>query len=146
MSAPDHWFEIPKAEREDRGRLTSDICVIDDKHRFVRGCLEVPIIDHNDIFVWGVWVSLSAKSFERVHELWNAEIIENEPPMFGWLCNNISIYPSTSLLKTHLHLRSGNERPRIELEPTEHPLAVEQRTGITLDRVQEIVVALSPRH
>ncbi|MFC9339196.1 DUF2199 domain-containing protein [Streptomyces sp. NPDC057020] len=29
-------------------------------------------------------------------------------------------------------------RPRIELEPTEHPLAVEQRTRITLARVREI--------
>lgn len=146
MSAPDHWFEIPERERKNRGRLSSDICIIDKKDRFVRGCLEVPILGHDDIFVWGVWVSLSAKSFARVHDLWNAEIIENEPPMFGWLCNNISIYPSTMLLKTHLHLRAGNARPLIELEPTDHPLAVEQRTGITLDRVQEIVAALSPRH
>ena len=146
MRAPDHWFDIPEGGRETRSKLTSDVCVIDDKDKFVRGCLEVPIIDYDHIFVWGVWVSLSAKSFDRVHELWNAEIIENEPPMFGWLCNNISIYPSTMFLKTDLYLRSGNARSRIELEPTDHPLAVEQRAGITLDRVQEIVAALSPRH
>ena len=29
-------------------------------------------------------------------------------------------------------------RPLIELEPTEHPLAIEQRAGITVDRVAEI--------
>jgi hypothetical protein len=28
------------------------------------------------------------------------------------------------------------------LEPTDHPLAVEQRTGITLDRVREIATAV----
>jgi hypothetical protein len=146
VNAPDHWFEIPDSERENRGRLTSDICIIDGKNKFVRGCLEVPIIDHDDIFVWGVWVSVSAKSFDHLHELWDADVIENEPPMFGWLCNNISIYPATMSLKTHLYPRAGSERPLIELEPTDHPLAVEQRTGIMLDRVQEIVAALFPRH
>jgi hypothetical protein len=29
-----------------------------------------------------------------------------------------------------------------ELEPTEHPLAVEQRTGITMERVREIAERL----
>ncbi|WP_308294565.1 hypothetical protein [Streptomyces sp. RKAG290] len=33
-------------------------------------------------------------------------------------------------------------RPLIELEPTDHPLAVEQRNGITLDRVREIAEAV----
>lgn len=28
--------------------------------------------------------------------------------------------------------------PYVELEPTDHPLAIEQRNGITLDRVKEI--------
>ncbi len=28
--------------------------------------------------------------------------------------------------------------PYVELEPTEHPLAIEQRNGITLERVKEI--------
>jgi hypothetical protein len=29
-------------------------------------------------------------------------------------------------------------RPYIELEPTEHPLAVEQRRGMTVERMAEI--------
>ncbi|SFF35346.1 hypothetical protein SAMN05421541_109131 [Actinoplanes philippinensis] len=33
-------------------------------------------------------------------------------------------------------------RPLIELEPSDHPLAVEQRTGITLDRVRQIAETL----
>lgn len=28
--------------------------------------------------------------------------------------------------------------PYVELEPTDHPLAIEQRNGITLERVKEI--------
>jgi hypothetical protein len=142
-------MQVPEAERAGRGKLDSDVCVIDNgdsKNIFVRGRLEIPIVHHPELFVWGVWVSVSEKSFERIVELWHAPSIDNEPPKFGWLCNNIVLYPATMHLKTHLHLRSGGNRPLIELEPTDHPLAVEQRTGITIERVQDIAAALSLRH
>jgi hypothetical protein len=41
-------------------------------------------------------------------------------------------------LKTRVHLRDHEVRPFIELEPTDHPLALEQRNGISVDRVAEI--------
>ena len=144
--APDHWLEIPESQRDARGKLDSDVCMIDDKDTFVRGCLEIPIIGREDCFIWGVWVSVSKASFTRILELWDAPVIENEPPKFGWLCNNISLYPTTLNLKTHIHLRCGGNRPSIELEPTDHPLAIEQRQGISIERVEEIVAALSRRH
>jgi len=34
--------------------------------------------------------------------------------------------------------RDDRQRPRIELEPTDHPLAIEQRAGITFDRLLDI--------
>jgi hypothetical protein len=37
-----------------------------------------------------------------------------------------------------VHSWSVEKRPLITVEPTDHPLAVEQRIGITLSRVQEI--------
>jgi len=33
------------------------------------------------------------------------------------------------------------ERPEITLEPTDHPLSIEQQNGITMARVQQIVEA-----
>lgn len=144
--APDHWFQIPENERQSRGKLSSDDCIIDGKSFFVRGCLAIPIIGQEDRFVWGVWVSVSKDNFVRIHELWDAPVIEDEPPKFGLLCNNISVYPSTLNLKTNLHLRDGGRRPSIHLEPTDHPLAVEQRRGISIRRVEEIAAALSLRH
>lgn len=146
FEAPLHWFEIPESDRQRRGKLDSDVCIIDSKDIFVRGCLEIPIIGRDDCFVWGVWVSVSENSFARIVELWEAETIDSEPPKFGWLCNNISLYPTTLNLKTHVHLRCGRKRPSIELEPTDHPLAVEQRRGISIQRVEEIAAALALRH
>lgn len=64
---------------------------------------------------------------------------ESESPYFGWLVNSILGYPETASLKTHVHTQPVGLRPLIALEPTDHPLAVAQREGITMARVQEIV-------
>jgi len=146
IKAPHNWFGIPEDERAARVKLSHDVCIIDGEERYLRGCLEIPVHGLDDVFVYGVWVSLSERSFVRVHELWDAEIREDEPPLFSWLCSNLPLYGETLHLKTNLHLRNGGLRPSIELEPTDHPLAVEQREGITIERVQEIIAALSHRH
>ena len=57
----------------------------------------------------------------------------------GWLSNSIPGYPETLNLQTQVHTRPLGIRPEIELEPTEHPLALEQRNGISWGRVKEIV-------
>ena len=145
VETPYPYLVIPAEERNSRCSLTSDVCVIDKKEFYIRGCLEIPVIDGPRPFGWGVWVSLSEKSFKRVIELWDYDGREKEPPYFGWLCTRLPLYPDTGLLKTHVHLRPLNQRPFIELEPTDHPLAVEQRNGVTMGRVREIAAALLHR-
>ena len=137
-SAPDLWFGLPENERAERAELTSDQCVIDGKHFFVLGRIELPVIDGPGPFVWLAWVSLSEASFVRSCELWHTAGRESEPPYFGWLQNALPYSPGTLSIKTHVHTRPVGERPEIELEPTDHPLAREQREGITLARVREI--------
>lgn len=123
--------------------LSSDQCVINAQHYFVKGLIEIPVIGSSDVFSWGVWVSLSRENFARAADLWDTPGRESEKPYFGWLTTELPIYsPSTINLKTHLHTRPIGQRPLIELEPTDHPLAVEQRTGITRDRVREIAEAV----
>jgi hypothetical protein len=51
--------------------------------------------------------------------------------------------PGTLNLKINLRTQPIGQRPLIDVEPTDHPLAVEQRTGITLDRVREIAEMMS---
>ncbi|NRQ39049.1 DUF2199 domain-containing protein [Nonomuraea sp. NN258] len=139
--APDYWR--PELADDPESGLSSDQCVIQGQAFFVRGLVEIPVLDLDDVFTWGVWVSLSGESFARASELWETPGRENEPPYFGWLSTELPIYsPSTINLKTNLHTRPVGERPVVELEPTSHPLAVEQRDGITRARVQEIVERL----
>ena len=144
--APDYWHGLPPEEREARAILTPDFCTIDGEHHFIRGCLEVPIHGMQEKLVFGVWVSLSEESARRAGELWDAEVINDEPPRFGWLSTNIRVYPHTLELKAAVRFRARGLRPLVEVEPTDHPLAVEQQQGVTLERVQEIVGALMHRH
>jgi hypothetical protein len=137
-AAPALWFLIPEAEREQRCLLSSDQCIIDGKYFFIVGNLEIPVAGVDERFSWDVWVSLSDKNFSRACELWEREGRQSEPPYFGWLSTSLPGYPDTLSLKTMVHTREVGRRPWVELEPTDHPLAVEQREGITLARVQEI--------
>ena len=90
-------------------------------------------------------MSVSATSAETISEIWDAPDCPKAGPFFGWLSSALKVYPDTFNLKTHVHLRA-DLIPLVELEPTDHPLAVEQRNGITVDRVVEIAEALLPRH
>jgi hypothetical protein len=88
-------------------------------------------------------VSLSRDNFARALSLRTTAGRERAQPYFGWLSTELPLYqPTTLSLKTHVRTRPVGQRPLIELEPTGHPLAVEQRTGITLERVQEIAETL----
>jgi hypothetical protein len=140
--APLQYYSMPENERKVRCELTSDLCMIDEEHFFIRGCLEVPVVDGPGPFVWGVWTSLSRTSFKRVGELWESPERDKEPPYFGWLSSSLPLYPNTINLKAKVHNRPLGQRPFVELEPTDHPLAVEQRNGITMNRVREIAEAL----
>jgi len=140
-SAPHYWDESLKSEPDTV--LSAEQCVIDGNYFFVRARLVLPIIDAEEDFEWGVWISLSESNFNRVAQLWADPERVNEPPYFGWLATELPGYkPSTLNLKTNLHSQPVGTRPTVELEPTDHPLAMEQRTGIQLARVQAIAEQL----
>ncbi|WP_329453466.1 DUF2199 domain-containing protein (plasmid) [Streptomyces sp. NBC_01724] len=139
--APDVWN--PDFENDPDSMLSSDQCVIKGQHYFISGLIEIPVMGSEDVFSWGVWVSLSRENFARALEVWNTEGREAEKPYFGWLSTELALYSEgTANLKTNAHTRPVGRRPFIELEPTDHPLAVEQRTGMTQDRVREIAMAM----
>jgi hypothetical protein len=142
-NAPAYW-DSPLANDES-SMIDQEQCVIKAEHFFIRGRLVIPVAHAppGTEFDWGVWVSLSRSSFTRALSLWTTSGREQEPPYFGWLSTDLPLYqPSTLQLKTHVHTQAVGKRPLVELEPTDHPLAVEQRTGITLERVQEIAETL----
>jgi len=138
FQAPDPYLEQPK-ERQEAGKLETDTCWYEDDdgiQYFIRVCLEIPIQGVSEPFLWGVWVSLSQKSFERYLETYDSP--DTHDRYFGWFCNRLPYYADTYALKTLVHPRRGNTRPYIELEDTDHPLSIDFRQSISIQRAQEI--------
>jgi hypothetical protein len=136
--APDPYLEQPK-DVQKAGSLGSDLCRYTDEdgeHFFVRACLEIPIHGMSEPFMWGVWVSLSERSFDRYVETYDHP--DTSESYFGWLCNYLPYYESAYALKARVHPREGGDRPFVVLEKTDHPLSVDFHEGITVSRAQEI--------
>lgn len=144
-SAPLYYYTIPEAERGERCQLTAETCIVDNEFFFVRGCIEIPVIGAMEPYIWSAWVSLSSKSFDEFISTFDAPNRSEFGPYFGWLSTAFLVYPSPQNLKTHVRIREPGLRPLIELESTDHPLAIEQRAGITVKRVAEIYAAYMHR-
>ncbi|MGY2128625.1 DUF2199 domain-containing protein [Blastococcus sp. SYSU DS0617] len=128
--APEAWS--PDLAGLEDCELTSDACVIHGEYFFVRGLIRIPIVGHEQHFEWGVWASLSEENFWRLGEEWDKAGRETTPAMFGWLSTELPTYPEpTHNVRTMVHTQPVGFRPHIEVEPTEHPLAIEQQEGIT---------------
>ena len=64
------------------------------------------------------------------------------PMMAGPLPQAQRVALDTVFLKTMVHQREVGVRPAVELDATDHPLAVDQRDGIEEDRLKDIVIGL----
>ena len=129
------WADMVGADGHE---LTSDMCVIPDVGFFVRAVLRIPVLDAEADFEWGVWVSVSEANLARLSGPspgWG-----KEAEAFGWLSTDLPGYtPSTLELRTMVVPQGDELRPLVEVEPSDHPLAAEQRNGITTARVNELI-------
>lgn len=136
--APIYW----DGGRADDDRLTEDLCTwtddVGDRNYFIRGVLEIPIVETGERLGYGVWSSLSKDSFRRIVDLWEGPARTDEPPYFGWLSNSLPGYPETLSLPLDVVIQELELRPLLYLHDGEHPLIDEQRRGVSMQRVQEI--------
>lgn len=140
--APAAWEWAKDVDRS-AGELNADMCVLpgaDGVDYFLRGQLQLPVLKTDGlVFTWGVWVSLSEANMRTAVERWEDPTRGSLPPMFGWLSTALAYEPTTLGLATHVHTRAPGLAPLVELNLEDgHPLAVEQREGISLHRMADI--------
>lgn len=139
--APDPYVGLSD-QQQAANKLSDDLCVIvreGSTDRFIRAVLEVPIHGASEPFLWGVWVSLSEKSFKRYVETFD-EPVPGEG-FFGWVCNDISLYPYVHSRAADVAVQGGRHRPRVVLhkgDPEDDPLVIDQVQGISIARAQEL--------
>ena len=137
MEAP--WRDlVPEAEFQTRVELNVDQCIVDGKHFFVRGHIEIPIHGHAEPLAFSVWSSLSEKSFAYMCRRYDDADRGSDPPYFGWLANRIAVYPSDRHLALSVQSRPPGLTPLFTMEPTDHPLSLDQRRGISIARWHEL--------
>jgi len=135
--APEPFFRLDEAARA-KTLINEDQCVLEEKDFFLLGNLEIPVAGLEERFSWDVWVRVSRRDFARACEMWETPGRETEPPIPGTIETTLPGYPETVGLAVTLRTREVGFRPLVDLADTAHPLAAEQRGGITTARVQEI--------
>jgi hypothetical protein len=141
---PDLLGDVPDEELEKEHWLVVDELVrgFDDGGSpffGIHGNLEIPVAGWDDPFGWTLWASLSGQQATWALETWFDDERTEAAPAGGYLLNTIPVYPEqTHGLLVSVHWRPVGVRPLIYVEEEGHPLGVEQRDGITPQRVDEI--------
>jgi hypothetical protein len=132
-TSPTNYDNLSEKDKANIGELTDDFCIIthpDQIDRFIRCTLTQKVNDHCEDLEYGLWVSLSEKSFNDYSE--NYKNGNHETSYFGWLCNNLPDYNFDKSIPTTVFTKTGNTRPEIvPHEDFEHPFVKDYYNGIT---------------
>jgi hypothetical protein len=143
---PDPWPHMSFRESKGEGIrvgndvLDSDFCKFGD-HVFVRGLIQIPILESETPFSFGVWPSLHKENFRSYLQAYNTEEELKIGPCFGWLSNDIPIYGIGSFLQTTVIFQGSGKRPLFEVHDARSPLFDDQQHGISFDRLLDIYAA-----
>ena len=140
---PDVVWAIPPEEREERAIYTPDLCALDGKRFFIRGVAYVRVHGGRADFGWGLWAEVPEDVFEWYRSVYDSELRAGSHAR-GLIANTPPGYESLAEQSTTLVFRVGRERPKLELLPSSHGLYVEQRDGISEQRLHEIIGTLQP--
>lgn len=150
--APDDVFQAAKAglaphsgeltDLEIGYKLNADLCVMRESELheyryFVRSVLPIPMAGTTDVFSLGVWAEVSIIDFNYVIQKWGVKDQRDLPPLSATLANDLPATEGAKGLVLAMQLISADQRPTLTVMNPDHRLFIEQRDGITLERVNE---------
>ncbi len=132
--SPTNYDALSEGDKKKIGQLDTDFCVIthpDQTDKFIRCTLTQKVIDHCENLEYGLWVSLSDKSFQDYSDNFSNQ--NHETKYFGWLSNDLSDYDfSNGSIPTTVFTRTGNMRPEIvPHQDFDHPFVKDYYNGVT---------------
>ena len=147
---PPHYFDVPEGLRDEYVVVDTDFCyikpypdgLIENPSWFIRVVLDVPIIDAQEPFTWGVWVSQSKESAEAYMDGFGTD--QTDFHSFGWLTLNLPYYQSYDdnghLQAVPCNVRGGTkgQRPKIFIQECDHQLFLDQNSGLSWNKAIEI--------
>jgi hypothetical protein len=132
FDSPTAYNVLSDKLKHEIAELTNDFCTIhhpEQTDRFIRGTLTLKVIDSCQDFEYGVWVSLSEKSFQDYSD--NYDDANHAAKYFGWLSNDIPDYGVIASIPTTVFTRINNQRPEIVPHSDfDHQLVYDYYNGI----------------
>src|SRR5688500_16614016 len=113
FSSPYFYDNLSQVDKESIAKLSEDFCIIkheDQTDRFIRAVLHQKINDDCQTLDYGVWVSLSEKSYKDYLDNYDSE--SHKATYFGFLSNILTGYEDTLSIKANVVLR-GKTRPEV---------------------------------
>jgi len=112
-----------------RALISSDQCIVDEARFFIRGCLEIPVLDSSEVFIWGLWALVKEEVFNEISDSWEEEGRETRRgPFKARLANSLSVYPETLNLRLRIVIQPLGTRPLFILEEEQHQSRALPRT------------------
>lgn len=136
---PFYYQILNEKDKEEKALMNEDLCRIeydDQTDYFVRAVLQIPIIDHEQTLDYGIWVSVSEKTFKEYF----IQIEEEKPEektYFGMISNWIGDYEiDTKGLHMNVETQLGNIRPLLFPHESNHELVHNWENGITYEEAE----------
>ncbi len=138
---PDVVFSLSYLDKYRRSRSNADLCTLDESRYFLRGLLPVPLSGQDDEFSWGIWVEID----KPIHDLYLSHYnddLSGEHPALGFIANAIPAFSGLGSEPVEIRFSDAKSRPSFYLLPSSaHPLAAEQRSGISPHRHHQYLEA-----
>ncbi len=129
---PDHYNSLSDLDRRKTTEIDGDFCKINNENEislYIRCTLTQKVTNHCEDLEYGLWVSLSEKSFEDYKQ--NFKIETDEKVYFGWLSNDLNDYEFTESIPMDVFTRNNGQRPKlIPHKSFEHKFVKDYYNGI----------------
>jgi len=139
FSTPFYYETLNEKDKEEIAEVSNDFCVIsheDQTDRFIRTTLTIKINDACEDLDYGIWVSLSEKSFEEYQSEFKNNI--GGKTYFGMISNEIPDFEESTLgIQVNVNTRNNGIRPEIIPHQNKHKLISDWENGITIEEAEK---------
>ncbi|WP_186756547.1 DUF2199 domain-containing protein [Echinicola salinicaeni] len=141
---PYYYNILSEQDKQELAEINDDFCIINHPEqvdRFIRTNLRIQINDACEDLDYGIWVSLSEKSFND----YKSEFKDNigGKLYFGMISNEIEDYNESTLgLHVNVVTKSNGIRPEIIPHQADHQLIKEWEHGLTIQEARQRIEKL----
>lgn len=140
-SLPEAIFQLSAEEKVGRAVVSSDLCILDDEHYFIRCVLPVSVNGYEEEFEYGPWVEVNAEDFSRYSVWFNLGVSPGWRSIEGRLANALPASTTSTLgIRCKVVLPDDEDnRPFVQISETAHPLYDEQAHGMPITRATQLI-------